>query len=92
MSDESSNVANLLDLSRQIHRLWFSNDVPFRRIVGRRFDVILSTEQTSTTIRSVVSDDDVDIQNVGGSSDRRFGFETAAQQRSEKDKKFQFIY
>lgn len=92
MSDESSNVANLLDLSRQIHRLWFSNDVPFRRIVGRRFDVILSTEQTSATIRSVVSDDDVDIQNVGGSSDRRFGFETAAQQRSEEEKKFQFIY
>ena len=92
MSDESSNVANLLDLSRQIHRLWFSNDVPFRRIVGRRFDVILSTEQTSATIRSVVSDDDVDIQNVGGSSDRRFGFETAAQQRSEEEKKFQLIY
>ena len=54
--------------------------------VHRRFNVVLSAKQTSTAARSVVGDDDVDVQNVGGSTDRRLRFETAAKERSEMKK------
>ena len=65
-------------MSREVGVVKLSCGVALGCVVLRR------AKQTAATTRAVLSDDDVDVEDVGRASHRRLALEAAAKQRSGK--------
>lgn len=67
---------SFLNVSGEIGGLHLSGDFTLRDVILRR------AEQTASTARSVLSDNDVNVENVGRASNGRLRFEASAQEGS----------